>query len=315
MNEYVEVSIIIVNYNKFGYLKKCLDSIIQQTFNINYEIIIVDNNSSEKGLEDTIDGIKNVILLKNNKNFGFAVANNQGIDIARGKYCLLLNNDIELVSNAIKESYEFVESQSKREIILGCQLLNSDGSNQESAVSFPSLLNIFTESFFIYKFFSKHRYLNKYYLNHIDIKDPIRVDIIKGAFMFGLKDVFRKVHGFDERFFFYSEETDLCYRLKNELQINIIYCPQIKVYHHNNTESKFKGWFHHKNVSIGKIQYYQKHFKGIKKFIAIFLHHCGNIVRFISNIAIGLLKLEKKYLLKGTYFIKLLFIPIPNKFQ
>lgn len=311
----MDISIIIVSYNKFDFLKRCLESIEKCIGEFEYEIIIVDNNSSEKGLEKIVEGINNIVLFKNNKNVGFAAANNQGVKIAKGKYFLLLNNDTKLTPSAIKKSLEFLDSPKNNNVLLGCQLLNSDGTNQESAVPFPSLLNIFTESFFIYKFFPKSKILNKYYINYIDILNPIDVDVIKGAFMFGETEIFKKAKGFDERFFFYSEETDLCYRLKNEHDTKIIFNPKIKVYHHNGTESNFKNWFHHKNVSIGKIQYYQKHFNNLEKILALSFHFFGNFFRIFLYMILGIIKRETKYFLKANYYFRLLFIYPKNIFN
>ena len=311
----MDISIIIVSYNKFEYLKRCLESIEKFVNEIKYEIIIVDNNSTQNGLENAVEDFANIVLHKNKKNVGFAAANNQGIKIAHGKFFLLLNNDTELTSNAIKECMEFVELNKNNKMLLGCQLLNSDGTKQESTVPFPSLLNIFTESFFLYKLFPKNKLFNKYYLNNIDIQNPIDVDVIKGAFMFGETETFIKANGFDERFFFYSEETDLCYRLKNDFGTNIIFNPNIKVFHHNNAEKTFKGWFHHKNISIGKIQYYQKHFNNMKKVFALSFHFLGNLLRILLNVMLGVINREIKYFKKANNYLRLLFIYPKNRFN
>lgn len=309
----MDVSIIIVNYNKFEYLSKCLQSVTQFTIGIEYEIILIDNNSIEGNISDVIKDYTQIRLIKNSENKGFAAANNQGLKIAKGKYCLLLNNDTELISNAIKEVFEFAESYSK-DIVLGCQLLNSDGTKQESTSEFPSIKNIFTENFFLYKIFPKSKFFNKYYLNEIELFSPTRVDVVKGAFLFTKTKTLENAQGFDERFFFYSEETDLCYRLKKDFNCEIMMLPKVNIFHHNNLNKNLKPWFHFKNISIGKIQFYQKHFKGMKFFISYLLHFGGNALRVLMNLALGILKIDKQYIRKSKFFLKLFFVYPKNEF-
>lgn len=310
----MDVSIIIVNYNKFDILRNCLASIVKYTKDLSYEIIIIDNNSSEGSIKEVTDKFQKIVLIQNKSNVGFAAANNQGIKIANGQYCLILNNDTEFFKDGIKEVHDYAESFSS-DVVIGCQLLNSNGSKQESAIQFPSLLNIFTENFFLYKLFPKNKFFNKYYLNEISLTSPTNVDVVKGAFLFTKTELLKKVKGFDERFFFYSEETDLCYRLKKHFGTQIILLPEVCVYHHNNADDKLKPWFHFKNISIGKIQYYQKHFNYLNKIIVLSLHFLGNLLRVVLNMLLGVIKRENEYFIKAKYYFRLLFIYPENRFN
>jgi len=198
--------------------------------------------------------------------------------------------------------------------VAGCQLLNSDQSKQESVVEFPNLWNTFCENFFLYKLFPNSKIFNKYYLTNIDINEPIEVDVVKGAFLIAPTELLLRCNGFDERFFFYSEETDLCYRLKNKLGAKIYLFPELKVIHHGGTEDELRSWFHYKNVSIGKIKYSQKHLKGISFFLFLILHFIGISIRVFLYMFLSLVKREKAYLIKAKYFGKLLCVYPKNEF-
>ena len=308
----LNVSIIIINYNGKDLLKNCLSSLFKFTKDITFEIILIDNNSSES-LDDLLKEFHNIKFIKNEKNLGFAAANNQGIKLSKGKYILFLNNDTVFFENTIKKIFDFVESID-RPVFVGCQLLNSDNSHQESVVEFPNIWNTFTENFFLYKMFPKSKVFNKYYQNFQIHENPIEVDVIKGAFMFCDADAVKNLNGFDERFFFYSEETDLCYRFKKIHGGKVILFPSCKIYHYGGTKDNEYNWFRIKNLSVGKIQFYQKHFHHVKFFIIVFIHYVGIFVRVIYNIMLGIILVSKTKIRKGFYFFKSLFIYPKNNF-
>ncbi|MBL1212940.1 MAG: glycosyltransferase family 2 protein [Ignavibacteriae bacterium] len=309
----LNVSIIIINYNSFGLLKDCLESIFNFTVDFNYEIILIDNASTEGDVEEVTKKFENIKLIKNKKNLGFAAANNQGIKIAKGKYILLLNNDTEFQEDSISKVYDFAESTSEK-LFIGCKLLNKDGSHQESVADFPTLLNTFMESFFLYKLFPKKKNFNKFHLNYKSTYTPTETDVIKGAFMFCDTKSIKKLGGFDERFFFYSEEVDLCKRFKDEGG-KVIYYPKTSIYHFEGSGSSNNLWFRFKNLGIAKIQYFQKHFKGIKFFLIVAIHYIGIILRIPFYLITGLFGLNKFQILKSFYFFRQLFVYPKNIFN
>jgi GT2 family glycosyltransferase len=227
----------------------------------------VDNASTEGDIEEITSKYSQVILLRNKKNIGFGAANNVGLKHAAGKYILLLNNDTEILDESLERIINYYEEQKER-IFIGCKLLNTDGSRQESVYSFENILNSFSENFFLYKIFPKSKLLNRFYLNHFNITIPIEVDVIKGAFIFCSKDDIEKLNGFDPKFFFYAEETDLCYRFKQDGG-KIIYFPQAEIIHHGGASTESQPWFKYKNQSIAKIQFFQKHYSGAKFLVLV----------------------------------------------
>lgn len=309
----MDVSIVIVNYNSTDYLLKCLESIFRLTKEISFEVIIIDNASNEFDKKFLLSKYQGIRVIKNEQNIGFAKANNQGFNLANGKYTLFLNNDTILIENTIKNVFDFAEKYNN-DVFVGCQLLNADYSKQESVVEFPNVWNGFTENFFLYKVFPKSKIFNKYYQNEKDYSYPIEVDVVKGAFMFCSSYAIKKLNGFDERFFFYSEETDLCYRFK-ENGGKVFFLPKEKIIHYGGVSTDNNLWFKFKNQTIGKIQFYQKHFSGFEFFTILTIHFCGLFLRGILFSFIGLLTFNKNVLLKGYYFFRQIIVYPKNLFK
>jgi len=309
MNEKIIVSIIIVNYNSFSLLHNCLESIIHHSQGFEYEIIVVDNNSSDGDVETIINHFKNVILIKNETNEGFAKANNKGAKIAKGKYLLLLNNDTIFIENTIKKVLNFAESLNN-ELLIGCQLLNIDGTTQTSVHPFPTVWNIIGANLFLYKIFPNSSHVNKNYLMEKTIKEQtnkIEVEALFGAFLFLLKKSFIELGGFDDNFHFYHEDTDFCFRFKNNIG-KVIYFKSTAIVHYGGGTSRQYLWFHYKNRSLSLLKYMKKHFSTGSFLLAAFFHYLGLLMRFPINLFIGIVTLNKNMISKAFYLFKCLFV-------
>ena len=313
MTNSIDVSIITISYNNFHLLNDCLNSIIKYTEGINYEIIVIDNNSAEGDVSQVVSGYENVILIKNKSNNGFASANNQGIERAKGKYLLILNNDTIFIENTIKKVYDYAESLTGK-VFIGCKLLNKDGSHQDSVSDFDSIGNYIGEKFFLYKAFTKSKIFNRYYQNYIDYTNPVDVDTIKGAFMFCDGKSVRELKGFDERFYFYGEEVDLCTRFKAQ-NGRILYYPLSSIIHLGGATVNKTRWFDLKNQVIARIQILQKHYKGINFISMIFLHYLGIFLRIWVYFFEGIITLNKNQIVKAYFYAKQLFIYPLNRFS
>ncbi len=312
MTDSVNISIIIVAYNRFDLLLNCLSTVIKHTRNVAYETIVIDNNSADGNIDDVAGDFDNIILIKNNKNVGFGTANNQVLNIAKGKYVLFLNNDTILLENSLKKVYDFAETLNENSII-GCKLLNEDKSLQHSVYDFPSLLNVFTSNFFLYSLFPKSKLFNKYHLMNRKINETTEVDVVTGAFLFGTKEKLKEIGGFDERFFFYNEETDLCYRFKQNGG-KIFYYPQTAITHLKGGTAKKSGWFAYKNQSLSTIKFFQKHFSKFNFIVALLLHYIGIFIRTPIFLLIGILTLNRDLIIRSYYYLKLLFLYPKNLF-
>jgi hypothetical protein len=310
----MDISIIIINYNSFQILTECLDSIYKFTDKQTiFEIILVDNNSNEGDIRHLLWKYPQIKLIVNSENRGFSAANNQGLEIATGKYILFLNNDTFFIEDSISKIIAFLEDVGNDNVI-GCRLLNADRTHQPSVVDRDTLGNSLAENLFMYRFFRRVKKLNKYYYSDNEPLQPTKVDIVKGAFILCSKIIVDELNGFDERFFFYAEETDFCMRVV-DLGYNVVYFPGTEIIHLGGVATDKNLWFKYKNQSIAKIQIYQKHFKGMEFFLLLTLHFIGMFLRVFVYLGMSVLKLKLDLLKKSFLYLRLLFIYPKNQFK
>lgn len=209
----MDVSIVIVNWNTREITRQCLQSVYQQTEGIKFEVIVVDNASEDGSVEIIRSDFSQAILIENKENKGFAAANNQGMAVAKGRYCLLLNSDTLVLDNAIAKSVAFAD-QDDEVAVVGCRALNSDRTLQPTCFMFPSLLNMVLSSTYLYKLFPRNRFFGRELLTWWQRDDVRLVDVVTGCFMLVRRQAIDQVGMMDEMFFMYGEETDWCYRFK-----------------------------------------------------------------------------------------------------
>ncbi|MFH0735648.1 MAG: glycosyltransferase family 2 protein [bacterium] len=308
-----QISIIIINYNRFDLTENCIESIYKYSKDVTFEIILVDNNSTVGSSKLIEEKYTDIIWIKNNNNMGFSYANNQGLKIAGGKFVLFLNNDTLFIENTLLKVIDFYKTLPGSSLI-GCKLLNLDLSHQDSVIDFDNIANLIGENFFLYKIFPKSKKWNRFYLNKYDIIDVKEVDIIKGAFIFGESKIIKEMMGFDTRFYFYSEECDLCKRFKNK-HGKVYYYPLTSIIHLGGATTDNMPWFSIKNLSIGKIQFFQKHFNGLKFYVVLLIHYCGILIRVPIYFVSGLALLKSNLIKKAYLYCKLLFIYPKNLFN
>ncbi|MPM47352.1 hypothetical protein SDC9_94061 [bioreactor metagenome] len=232
------LSIIIVSYNTADLTLNCIKSIYldKGLKEIPFEIIVVDNNSHDNSVAE-LKKLKNkIILIENKDNTGFGKANNQGVKIAKGNYILLLNSDTIILHSAISQSLDWLCSHPESSICTA-QLLNKDKSIQASGGFFPNLANVLTWclSFDDLPLINKivkpiHPHTPTFYTRDKFYLSDHRQDWVTGAFLLTRKNLFDKVGGFDESYFMYGEEVELCYRIqKNTVNNQVWYLigPQI----------------------------------------------------------------------------------------
>ncbi len=220
----MDISIIIVNRNTRELLQNCLESISKTVRNISHEIIVVDNASQDGSDAMLKDKYPQVQVIQNTENRGFGAANNQAMRIMNGRYALLLNSDTVLTENAIHELYTFMENHPEAAMSCG-QLLNADSSKQHSIASFPTFVTLLTNMPMLEYLFPKH-YPSKRY----NYEKPIEVDSGIGACLLVRKKAIDEIGMFDERYFFFFEETDWAYQMKSA-GWKISYVPTAFIYH------------------------------------------------------------------------------------
>ncbi len=225
----MELSVIIVNWNTKKLLWDCLASICKFTQNVEFEVIVVDNNSNDGSRKMVKSRFPKVKLISNNDNLGFAKANNIGIKSATGKYILLLNSDTYLIENSLQKLVELAEKQENLGV-LAPQLLNSDKSIQQSVGFFPDLPQVFFWMTFIDDL-PFGQILKPYHVDHdVFYKSEQEIEWATGAAMFVPKNVIQKAGFLDEQIFMYGEDIEWCYRIK-KAGFQIIYTPITKIVH------------------------------------------------------------------------------------
>lgn len=277
----VDVSIILVNYNTKEYTLNCIKSVIEHSQKTSFEIIVVDNASTDGSIE-ILREENNVVLIENSSNLGFGRANNEGARRASGKYLFFLNTDTLLLADAITDYSTFLDEH-KDVGVCGGNMINGE---KESTASFervyPSI------SYLINELLLKIPFKIKYGRNTIynNTNAPLEVAYVSGADLMIRKDLFELIGGFDRNFFMYFEEVDLCKRVR-ELNSNIICLPNVDILHYGGrstadskrvaSDSKLKIITNSANYFLEK--HYSKPYRSIYKSL-YFLVVLSRVVEF-----------------------------------
>lgn len=231
----MELSIVIVSFNTQDLLENCLKSIKKYTKGIDYEVIVVDNASKD----DSVKVVRSLgaKVLENKENLGFAVGNNQGIKAAKGKFILFLNTDTLLNNSVLAEMVSTLKENPKIGAAT-CSLKNSDGSIQATGGYFPSLPRVFSWMT-IQDFPLVDKLIKPFHPLHSKssfsrgedfYKNEKELDWITGAFLLTRADILKRAGGWDETYFMYVEEVDLCFKIK-KLGYQVWYYPKWSITH------------------------------------------------------------------------------------
>jgi GT2 family glycosyltransferase len=207
----LDVSIIIVNWNTKELLGNCLNSIYEQAGDVDYEVIVVDNASSDGSVEMLKKEFPDVCIIENTENRGFAVANNQAIKIAKGRYILLLNSDTIICDSAIEKTVRYADRHPEAAAV-GCQVRESPDKIQMTCFRYPSLLTVFLRASGLAALFKYNRFFGQEETLSWGRDTEREVDIVSGMFMLVRHEAIRQVGLMDETYFLYFEDTDWCYR-------------------------------------------------------------------------------------------------------
>lgn len=203
----MNLSIIIVNYKVKDLLDNCLRSIFNNSQNINLDVIVVDNNSQDGSLEMIKGKYPQVNLIASPKNLGFAKANNLGFEQTKFNYILLLNPDMKLFSNTLKNALKWANMNPQANVI-GCKLISKDKKTIYHVRRFPKLLDQLAIVLKLPHIFPQ--ILNKYLRKKFDYSQATKVDSVRGAFFMVQRKIYEKLSGLDERYFLWFEEVDFC---------------------------------------------------------------------------------------------------------
>jgi len=253
-------SVIIVNFNLSGEVKGCINSFLSNEKKCNYEIIVVDNASTEvdanflpKEFPQSIFPQISFYFLEENRGFG--AGNNFGVSKAKGEIIFLLNPDALFIEEILSSVEDLLINHEKIGV-LGTKIVNKQNTPEKSCGVFPSLALEFLEIFLLKRKFEEKVLKRKMKAGE---KTYLEVDWVTGSSMFIPKRIYNEVCGFDENFFLYNEEVDLCYRIK-QLGYEITFYPSVQIKHFGSVGSKKNYYLFTKYSYESKLIYLNKHF-------------------------------------------------------
>ncbi len=280
-----DVSVIVVSWNVRELLRQCISSIFEQTKNIRFEVIVIDNASHDGSAEMVKKIFPQVRLISNKTNDGFAKANNQGLEIARGEYTLLLNPDTIIVDRAIEKTYAWMNDNHQAAIV-GCRIKNPDGTNQESVRSFPSLAAMALILLKLHRIFPWAKPLKKYLLPNFDFSKSQKVDQVMGAFFMIAPETRKRLGNLDERYFIWFEEVDYC-RMAKKAGLETWYYADAEIIH-------FYGQSFRQVMSLRKqarlnnslLKYYKKHGTALERLSVLLLYPWSLVPSLVVSLCI-----------------------------
>jgi N-acetylglucosaminyl-diphospho-decaprenol L-rhamnosyltransferase len=277
-----DLSIVIVSWNVCDLLRRCLASTADEVWTAKgegtpsadrrppaTEIIVVDNASSDGSAAMVRDAFPRVHLIQNNTNLGFTAGNNQGIAAARGRVIFFLNPDAEVQRGALSHLIAFIDAHPDVGIV-GPQVLFPDGQIQSSRRRFPTTATLFFESTWL-EHLAPRSLLTRYTMRDQPDDAVLDVDWVIGAAMLARREAIDQAGGFDVGYFMYSEELDLCRRVK-AAGWRVVYYPLARVIHHEGKSSEQAVPARHINFQRSKIRYAaQYHGRGVAALLRLYL--------------------------------------------
>jgi GT2 family glycosyltransferase len=267
----MKLSTIIVNWNVKELLNRCLNSVFSGFECREFEVIVVDNASQDESVEMIRRKFPQVKLIINNENSGFAKACNQGTKIAQGKYLFFLNPDSEVANNTFDRIINFMESHPEVGVG-GCYLYYPDQRIQTSFYRFTSLTTLLGRALLLYSFLPKNSLTAPLFFEHFRENKPI--ERVCGGAMVVRREALNEVGLFDESFFLYYEDEDLCYRMKQK-GWKIASIPNTKIIHYHNQSGK-------KNIRRAIFSSYQSQLHFYRKFHPLYKVIIFRIIQLVG---------------------------------
>lgn len=289
-----ELSIIILNWNTKELLQDCLESILDNTTSLDFEVIVVDNGSTDgsvRYLKSLKPNTPNLTPVFNKNNLGFAKGNNQGIKKAKGNYVLLLNSDTKVKKGTLTRLVNYLKKNPDVAAV-GPLLLNPDGSRQfRYYLKLPSIWQLLLYHNILLRPLVTKTFLRNIVINRSFLKDPFEVDLLCGAALMAKKEIFKKTKGLDKSYPFLFEDADWSYRVQKQGLGKLVVVPQAKVIHIGGASWK-------KHLQKNRFAFYHHHFKSFFIFIKkhypekLFLCQLAAKFTFLINALVHLLTLN-----------------------
>lgn len=272
-----DVSIVIVNWNTRDILRDCLRSIYEQTRDVNIEVIVIDNASSDDSSKMVSHEFPQVVLIENRQNVGFAKANNQGFTIAKGRYVLLLNPDTVILDGAIQKAVQFADGKPSAGVI-GIRTERANGQMCLDCFQYASIANMLISIFGLNKLFPKSRLFGRERYSWWDYRSVKSVEVVAGCFMLVRREVLDLVGGLDEKFFMYGEEMDWCRRI-TKAGWKILFYPEARIIHHGAQSSSQNPTGMRLEQRKSFLYFFKKHYGVFQMSVAVLLLFLSGLFR------------------------------------
>jgi len=277
---HLTVSILIVNYNTCKMTIDCIHSIFEQSENIDFEVIVVDNASTDGSAEAIAAEFPRLKLFPSKKNLGFAGGNNLAATAAHGDYLLLLNPDTVVLDHAVDRLVAFARQNPNAGIWGGKTVFENGELNPTSCWRFMTLWSLVTQVTGLSRLFARSDFFNPEAYGGWSRDFEREVEIVSGCFLLVDHALWERLNGFDEHFFMYAEEADLCYRAKQS-GARPLFTPKATIIHYGGASEKV---FSAKVVKLftGKITFIAKHWTPLRQKIGIKLFELSVITRVVG---------------------------------
>ena len=273
----IDLSIVILSWNTRDLLQACLESLFHGPRSLDYEVIVVDNASEDGSADMTASRFPRALLIRNDRNEGYARGNNLGILRSKGRYILLLNSDTEVRGDAPERMTAFLEEHPEYGACAP-KLVNPDGTIQRACMRFPTLAVPFFFDTFLERLFPENRVVRRYFMRDFDHTRSRDVEQPPGSCFLFRSSLVSSVGLLDEDLFLFYNDVDYCKRIR-EAGLKIRYIAEVEVMHHLGGSTRKYGDFSlewHKN----RVRYFRKH----HGFPGAGAAKCGAILRAVEEV-------------------------------
>ena len=252
-----DLSVVILTYNVRDMVLDCVDSVMQASDGLGVEIIVSDNCS----MDGTVDAVRqrypDIVMIENKENRGYAAGNNRGIEVSHGRHVLILNPDTIVDKDALRMTLDYAESHPECGVV-GCRVLNRDGSVQQSWFAKWSLLQALWNGLGLHGVAPMVRIDGQRKFSGEPPDRAVQIDRLLGCFLWMRRDVINRVGMFDEDFFLYGEEEDLCQRVR-DAGLEVHYYPGANIVHYGGQSTKHVKEWARVEANVSKVIWMKKH--------------------------------------------------------
>ncbi|MFZ0389379.1 MAG: glycosyltransferase [Calditrichia bacterium] len=272
------ISIVVVNYNVKDYLQQALTSFKRGLRDIPNEIFVVDNASIDGSVEVIRQHFPAVKMIENQKNVGFGKANNQALEKVQGRFVVIINPDTVVQEDTFTKLLDFFE-ENPQAAAATCKIINPDGTfSVDCRHSIPTPSIAFWKVTGLSKLFPKNRIFGQYNMTYLDPDEIYQVPAVSGSFMMLRREVLEEVGLFDERFFMYCEDIDLCHRM-NLAGYKIFYVPTTQIIHYKGESTRKDNLDYVITFNRSLYQFFKKYYAPSSIFLFRWLVTLGILVR------------------------------------